>query len=563
MTTIETHHTAAEPVGPSAGSTASGVATTAFFAGFADWVTSTDHKKIGRLYAGFGLLVLAGAAVVAAVLGLERADDGSSLVDADALLQLIQVYRVGLILGGLVPLTLGLSIAVAPLQLGARQIAFPRLALTGVYAWLGGLVLTLVALARNGGIGGGDSQAVDMFLAGIGLMLVGLTASAVCVATTVLTTRAPGMTMRRVPLFAWSALIGSLGLLLVLPVAFGCVIYLFVDHRLGISANFGGAEGVAGWLGWLFTVPAAIAFAVPAVGVAAELVPVTFRTRQAMRGTTFAGIGLIGVAALAAVTHQMTIEVSLDTDQQFGDFVDAAVPFLLFAGLPLLGLAIVMGLGALTARTGIATAGKPNVTAAFLFAFFGLGLIGLGLVANALQAFTDLELLGTAFEEGATVLVAYGALLGVLGGLVLWAPKLWGSVIPALHVVPLALLGAAGAALAAAAPIVGGFLDQPGGLPTDDLAVERLLSLDFSDAGSLLAVLGLIGHAAVALSALGFLALLAKVVAAGEPADENPFGGHTLEWGTLSPAPADNYAAVPTVASPEPVFELSYEGTLQ
>ncbi|HWL45350.1 MAG TPA: cbb3-type cytochrome c oxidase subunit I [Ilumatobacter sp.] len=564
-TVLDPSHAAAEPTHDAPSASADGAASgsiSAFFIGAADWVTSPDHKKIGRLYAGFGLLVLAAAAVVATLLGLERADDGTALLEAGALLQVFQVYRVGLIVGGLVPLALGLALAVAPLQVGARQAAFPRVALVGFYFWLAGLTFTIVALGRNGGIGGGDATGVDLFLAGLGLAALGLAATATSVATTVLTARAPGMTMRRVPLFAWSALIGSLGLLLVLPVVFGTVIYLFVDHRLGASQNFRGAPGIGAWLGWLLTVPAAIAFAVPAVGVAAELFPVTFRARQQLRGVAFAGISLVGVAALAAMTQQTAIEVSLSTDQTFGEFVDGAVPFLLFAGLPLLGLLIVFALGGLTAQTGIGTAGKPNLSPAFLFAFIGAGLVMLGLVANFLQGITNLELLGTAFEEGATLLVAYGALLALLGGLVFWAPKLWGVVVPPLHVVPLALLGAAGAALAGGSAIVGGVLDQPGGVPTDDAAVARLLSLDFSDAGSLLAVLGLIGHAAIALTVVAFAALLLKVRTSGVTDEPNPGKGHTIEWGTASPAPADNYPHVPTVASAEPAFDLSYEGTL-
>ena len=562
-TVLDPSHAAAEPTPDAHGASASRPAPggiSAFFAGLADWVTSPDHKKIGRLYAGFGLLVLAGAAVVGAVLGLERADDGSALVDSGALLQLIQVYRVGVIVGGLAPIALGLALAVAPLQVGARQVAFPRVALVGFYFWLGGITFVMIALARNGGIGGGDATGVDLFLAGLGLAAVGLAAGAVAVGTTVLTARAPGMTMRRVPLFAWSALIGALAMLLVLPVVFGTVIYLFVDHRLGESANFGGAAGIGAWLGWLVSVPAAIAFAIPAVGVAAELFPVTFRARQQLRGVAFAGIALVGAAALAAMTQQTAIEVSLDTGQSFGTFVEDAVPFLVFAGLPLLGVLIVLGLGGLTARAG-SGAGRPNLSPAFMFGFIGVGLVVLGIVANFLQAITDLEVLGTAFEEGATLLVAYGALLALLGGFVFWAPKLWGAVVPALHVVPLALLGAAGAALAGGSAIVGGLLDQPGGVPADDAGVARLLSLDFSDSGSLLAVLGLVGHAAVALTVVAFAALLLKVRRSNRTDVENPSKGHTIEWGTASPAPADNYVYVPTVASAEPVFDLSYEGT--
>ena len=248
MTTIETH---ADAAGESA--------VASFFGAVATWATTTDSKRIGRIYLGFGLVGLLGATVLGALYSAERMSS-SELLPADTIVQLVQAQRVSLVFAGLLPLVLGLAIAVVPLQVGARQIAFPRLALTGVYAWLGGLVLAFVGLGRNGGAGGGNPDAVHMFLAAHGLMILGLLASAGSVATTVLTTRAPGMTMRRVPLFAWSALVGSLGLVLALPVAFAAIIYLFVDLRLGVAANFGDVEGVAPWLGWIFSVPAVIAF---------------------------------------------------------------------------------------------------------------------------------------------------------------------------------------------------------------------------------------------------------------------------------------------------------------
>ena len=558
MTTIDTRPVADAAAGKSATAPALGD-TSAFFAGFAAWSTTTDHKKIGRLYIGFGLLSLLAGAALGALLGLEKAAS-DALVDSGSLLQLIQGHRVALVFGALLPLTLGLSVAIVPLQLGARSIAFPRVVLTGFYAWLGGMGLTVAALLRNGGAGGGNEQAVDLFLVGNGLMMLGLLASAGCVATSVLTTRAPGMTMRRVPLFAWSSLVGSLGLVLVLPVGFGTIIYLIIDHRLGISANFGGSEGVGAWMSFLYTVPAVIAFAVPAVGVAAELIPVTFRTRQPMRGVKFAGIALVGVAALSAVTRQFVSPVTIDSDQTFQAFVEDLVPFLVFAGLPLLGLVVALGLGALTARQGLKR-GKPTVSPGFVFAFLGLLMIGLGILGNAVQSITDLELIGTSYEEGATLYVVYGATIMVLGGLVFWAPKLWGVVLPTKAVLPLALLGALGTVLASGSLYLAGFLGAPGGIPTNEIAVKALLDTSYSGSAELLAILSAIGHALVAITGLAFAGLLMKTVRNGGATDANPYHGHTIEWMASSPAPEHNFEHVPTVASAEPQFDLTYEGT--
>jgi heme/copper-type cytochrome/quinol oxidase subunit 1 len=410
MTTIDTRPDAAPPATgrqPDAAARESAVA--AFFVGAAGWVTATDHKKIGRLYVGSGLVALLATSVLGLLLGLERADDSNALLDANALLQAFQVYRIALVLGALAPLGLGLAVAVTPLQLGSRSIAFPRLAMAGFYSWLGGVTLTMVALGRNGGPGGGTPQAVDMYLAGLGLATIGLTATAGCVVTSVLTSRAPGMTMRRVPLFAWSSLIGALGLLLMLPVVLAVVVLVFVDLRLGLGengGNFGGSEGIGAWLSWPFSVPAAVVYSLPAIGVAAELMPVTFKARQPMRGVIFAGIALVGVTALSSVTQQTVHAVSFDSDQTFGAFVDDLLPFLVFAGLPVLGLLIVLALGGLTAKTGLAH-GRPRLTAAFVLATLGVALVGLGLLANAVLAIADFELVGTSFEEGSTLLVVY------------------------------------------------------------------------------------------------------------------------------------------------------------
>jgi heme/copper-type cytochrome/quinol oxidase subunit 1 len=303
-------------------------------------------------------------------------------------------------------------------------------------------------------------------------------------------------------------------------------------------------------------------FALPAIGVAAELMPVAFKHRQPMRGVIFAGIALVGVVSLAVVTYQPVHMISLDTDQSFGDFVDDLLPYLIFAGLPLLGLVITMALGGLTAKSGLAN-GRPRITAALLFADLGASMVLLGLVANALLGIDELELVGTVFEEGATLLVVYGSAMAVFGGVAFWAPKLWGRVLPEAQLFPLVLLALGGTALAALPLIIAGFLDAPGGIPSNDAQVAALLDLSYHSSAELWVWLSLVGHGLMALAALAFVGLMAKTfVGAGEVAEQNPYDGHTIEWSTTSPAPADNYDFVPTVASASPVFDMTYEGSL-
>ena len=323
------------------------------------------------------------------------------------------------------------------------------------------------------------------------------------------------MTMRRVPLFAWSSLVGALGLLLMLPVVFAVIVLAFVDLRLGLgeTGNFGGAEGIGAWLSWPFSVPAAIVYAIPAIGVAAEMMPVAFKSRQMQRGEAFAAIALVGVVALATTTQQFVHDVEFDTTGEA--FLRGAVPFAIFAGLPLLGVTLTLLLGLGNARQG---AGRPSISAPFVFALLGLLMVGAGVAGNFLQGIVDLELVdptaevASVLEEGATIYLAYGTALAVMGGLLFWAPKLWGRTISDKQVLPLALLGLLGAVLASLPLYVAGFLDQVGGIPATDTDVAMLLATDRVDGGSIWILLSLIGHGLMVLTVLAFVGLLLKVV---------------------------------------------------
>ncbi len=210
------------------------------------------------------------------------------------------------------------------------------------------------------------------------------------------------MTMRRVPFFSWSALITSIAMVLVMPVFVGTLIYLFLDHR-NARDGFGGNSGFYTWAGWLFTQPATYLFAIPAIGLFAELLPVTFRKRTPARGVMIAGLGLISVAALAAVTQQNVqrlpwsgSELNLD---DLGTKVEDLVPFTYFNLLPLLGMLIVilMGLALAKPQKGV----RPNVNPAFAFGLFGYGMVFVGMLGTVLYAVDDLALQGTVFEEAA------------------------------------------------------------------------------------------------------------------------------------------------------------------
>jgi heme/copper-type cytochrome/quinol oxidase subunit 1 len=136
-------------------------------------------------------------------------------------------------------------------------------------------------------------------------------------------------------------------------------------------------------------------------------------------------------------------------------------------------------------------------------------------------------------------------------------------VLPEKQLLPLALPALGGTVLAALPLAISGFLDQPGGIPTNDLQVSALLARDYADTAQLWNVLSLVGHGLIAVTVLAAVGLMVKTfTGAGDGADQNPFGGHTIEWSAGSPAPAHNFDSVPTVASPSPLFDMTYEGSL-
>ena len=508
-------------------------------AAVADWITTADHKKIGRLFVGTSLLLLLGVATIGLLLAIERIDATDDLIDAGAMPQLFSLFRLVLTFGVVVPLGLGLTIAVVPLQLGARALAFPRVAAAGFWAWLFGMGLMIGSIVANGGPGGGNEDMVQLFLVSMALAVVGLVAAAGSLATSVLTTRAPGMNMRRVPLFSWSALVYSLGLLLALPVLLGVLILLYIDHNYG-RTTFGGNTGIAEWLSVSASQPATFLYAVPAFGLLLDSVATATRKRLPVRGVGLIGVGLVGTAFLAGVA-QVQAGLSPDiVDMQTNDALREIVPFAILNGLPLLGGVVVM-LVLLLALTG-----RPRVQSPLVFSFFGAGMVFVGLLGNVVYHVGDARVANTVFEEGAWIYVCYGTVLALLGGIVHWGPKLWGRVIPDKQVLPLALLGVLATVLASLPYYIAGFADQPAGATT----------FSYSGPQELWNTLVAVGHGLMLLTVVAFVGLASKSFTTGDHAGDDPWDGQTLEWATSSPAPADNFADVHIISSSEPLLDL-------
>ena len=501
------------------------------------WLVSSDHKKIGRLMVGEAMVAGVAAAVLGVLLGLERMSNGYAIFPGDAATQLSALFRYLLVFGALAPFMIGLAVAVVPMQVGSRAVSFPRLAQFGFWAWDLGSVLVIISIIGNGGPGGGNANLVDLYVLGAGLATAGLASAAVSVATTVLTSRAPGMTTDMVPALSWGGLVSSVAVVLSLPVVIGTVAYLYIDHTYSRSA-FGGNMAVGEWLHFSLTQPMTYVFAVVAAAVLADIAPVSAGARHPLRGAVYAGLGLMSTGLLGAVTQSQHM---VSTDGSAADTVSSLLPYLLLNGLPVLGLLVVIG-----ASLFVLKQGSPKVGAAFAFSFLGAGMVLLGMLASMLQNIEAAGVSGTALEEGATTLVVHGSLMAGVGALVHWAPKLWGVVVSEAKALPLVGAGLLGAVLAGAGNIIAGFSDQPGG------AVD---GFSYDGPRSLWNVAVVAGHALSALALVGTALAIVSALRSGATAPDDPWNGHTLEWSVPSPAPRDNFASLATVGSAEPVLD--------
>jgi heme/copper-type cytochrome/quinol oxidase subunit 1 len=496
-------------------------------AGAAGWLSTSDHKRLGRFYVAFSLVFGLVATVLGTLSAAERIDSGFDIVDADVYLQLFTSHHEAALWLFLVPLLLGLATFVVPLQVGAGELAFPRGAATALWGYLVGGGLLVGAYAADGGPSGGDAVAVDLHLLALLALTASLGLAVICLMTTVLTYRAPGMTLDRVPAFSWSVLVAGGLCLLTAPVLVARLIGLFVTH------HYGGDYAFADWftdVAWVFRVPQVYLVAVPAAGAVLEIVPVLGRNRLRHHGAALVVLGLLGIVGLGAWAQ-----------------VPSTFDEVLYVAM---GLAAVVPALALLALVGDTLRnGRPVLRAPLLLAVGSVLLLLLGALAGALSVIDGLDLRGTVWEEGQFELVVLGAAwLGGLAGLWWWAPKLYGTTLPDGPGV-LAFLAVFGGTLAVAvAHLVNGL--------AEDAPLVIGTSPDEGVTG--LEVLATIGSA---LQLAGALLVVLVVVRAATrrrdaDADADPWGGATLEWATGSPPAAGNFTvAPPLVTSPTPLLD--------
>ena len=512
--------------------------------GVAAVVGSGNPRMVGQLFVGTSLVFLLVAGVVGVLVGFERVDTASNDLFGDDVFRAYALHTVTGLFLVVLPLLLGLATAIVPLQVGASTIAFPRASAAAYWTYVASGALVVASFAVDGGPFGTDVAGVELFLVAMVALLASLVVAAISVGATVLALRAPGLTLRRAPLFSWSMLVAAVIWSLTLPVLAALMLLSWVDLRHG-ARFLGGEGGIYDRIAWVFWQPTLYAFAIPALGIVGDIVPTFARRRHVRHGAALFLIGLFGALSFGPWAQ---LGFSLDGSATSADFLFSGpwVVVSFAAVVPVLGL---LGLWTTTSRRG-----SPRVGAPLLVGFLGALLVLAGVAAGAATSIDALDLDGTTWMTGQANLVLIGALTAGLAGVTFWAPKVFGKLLPD----PLAGLGGMalflGALVYALPDLASGALGQQrlvqgGGIPDADVDTAEVLNL-VSAIGAIVVVLGVVA----------FVLALARPRGRAEVADD-PWDGHTLEWATSSPPPVGNFATLPEISSEAPVYDARHATT--
>ncbi|MEU9254422.1 cytochrome c oxidase subunit I [Streptomyces sp. NPDC048270] len=516
-------------------------------------LSTTDHKVIGNMYlvTAFAFFLFAG--VLALVVRAELARPGLQIVSAEQYNQLFTVHGTVMMLLFATPTFTGFANAVMPLQIGAPDVAFPRLnALTYWVYLFGGLMVVSGFLTANGSASFGWFAYAPLnsavYTPGVGadLWVMGLVVSglstilgAVNFITTIVCLRAPGMTLFRMPIFTWNVLFTSILALLAFPVLTAALLALEADRKFGAHVFDAANGGALLWqhLFWFFGHPEVYIVALPFFGIVSEILPVFSRKPvfgyAALVGAT---IAITGLSATVWAHHMFATGAVLLPFFALLSFL-IAVP----TGVKFFNWIGTMWNGSLSFET-------PMLwSIGFLVTFLLGGLTGV-LIASPPM---DFHLTDSYFIVAHLHYVLFGTIVfATFAGFYFWWPKLTGKLLDERLGKMHFWLLFTGFQLTF---LVQHWLGEQG-MP------RRYADYLAQDGFTLLNSLSTVGAFLLGLSTLPFLYNVARTARHGRRVEvDDPWGwGRSLEWATSCPPPRHNFEALPRIRSDSPAFDLHH-----
>jgi len=533
-------------------------AASAYRSGLYEWVTTTDHKKIGILYIVNSFIFFFLAGLLALGVRSELAQPGLQFLrDENVYNQLFTMHGTAMIFLFIIPMLAGFGNYVVPLQIGAPDMAFPRInALSFWLLPLGGILMFSGFLTGGAAAAGWTSYSPlsqdrplgmqgsgeDLWITGLVLIGTASILGAVNFLVTIFKMRAPGMTMFRMPILVWTVLVTSVLVLMATPVFTSALIMLFIDRNYGghfFDPATGGNAVLWQNVFWFYSHPAVYVMVLPAMGMISEVLPV-FSRKPLFGYKAFvfatAGIGALGFSVWA---HHM-----FTTGSVFLPFF-SLMTFLIAVptGVKMFNWIFTMWRGKLTLSTPL---------------LFALGFLSMFLIGGINGAFSasvpvDFALHDTYWVVAHLHYVLFGgSVFGVFAGFYYWFPKMTGRMLSEglgkvqfvlmfigfnLTFFPMHILGLSG--------------------------MPRRIADYASTAGwNELNLAASIGGFMIGASTIPWLWNVMVSLRGGRIAGDDPWEANTLEWATSSPPPPYNFDHLPEIRSERPLFDLRHGRTL-
>jgi cytochrome c oxidase subunit 1 len=520
--------------------------------GLVGWMTTGDHKKIGLLYMVTSLLWFLAGGLLAEGMRTQLSVPSNNFASLATYNEWFTMHGTIMIFLFAGPFGFGLANYIIPLQIGAPDVAFPRLNALSYWLYLGGgLIVVSGFLTSTGAANFGWfayaplSEAIhspgpgaDLWIVGIALTGFSGIFTSVNLITTIFCLRAPGMVMFRVPILTWNMLVTSFLIIMTFPVLTSALAMLYADRHLGahfFDTNGGGAPILWQHLFWFFGHPEVYILILPFFGIITDIIP-TFARKPIFgyKGMVFATLAIAGLS-VGVWAHHM--------------FATGAVLLPFFSALSLLiavptGIKFFNWIG--TMWKGKLTFESPMLyTIGFMLMFLIGGLSGVMLAEPPI----DFHVTDTYFVVAHMHYVMFGGtVFAAFAGIYYWFPKFTGRRLDErLARVQFVLM------------FIGFNLTF---FPQHELGLRgmprRIATYLANQHWSFLNLLSSIGAYILGAAFLPFLWNVWISWRHGEPAGPNPWGAGTLEWATTSPPPDHNFDSLPPIRSERPVWDLNH-----
>jgi cytochrome o ubiquinol oxidase subunit 1 len=513
-----------------------------------EWFTSLDPKRIGVMYIGAAFIMLIRGLVDASMM---RTQQATSVGDAHGFLapahfdQILTAHGVIMIFFVAMPLVFGFLNLIVPLQIGARDVAFPFLNSVSFWLFVAGAMLVNISLAVGEFAATGwlaypplselaysPGVGVDYWIWALQIAGFGSLFSGINFITTIIKMRAPGMTLMRIPIFVWTALCSMILVVFAFPVLTATLAMLFLDRFAGMhffTSDFGGNMMMYVNLIWTWGHPEVYILILPAFGIFSEIVPVFAQKR--LFGYTSMVLAIFGITILSFIVwlhHFFTMGAGAAVNAFFGIMTMViAIP----TGVKIFNWLFTMFHGRILFTS-------PMHWFLGFVATFTLGG-ATGVLMSIPPA--DFQLHNSLFlvAHFHTMIVG-GVLFGYFAGLTYWFPKIWGFKLNEKLGIYAFWCWIVGFFVAFVPLYILGFMG----------ATRRLDHYDPSTGWQSLFIIAGIG---VVIIIAGGLFQVAQIIVSIRDRNKNrdttgdPWNGRTLEWSTVSPAPFYNFAVIPTV----------------